>query len=150
MEPVMDENEYEKAKQIVQEFFDKKNNKVFSTNFEEHCCHPVVDNVIKMLGYIVKDLEEYRSVPDIVIYKTLIMIIYGLHYGEQSRDIYTVVHIDMYIDLSLKDGYSNGVNLSRLIRKFFLLPNPRWNDAIENIVELYLQVRNNPDLIQNI
>ena len=64
--------------------------------------------------------------------------------------IYKVVITDMYVDLSVKDVYSHGKNLSSLIRRFFLLPNPRWNDVIVEIVELYLQVRNNPDLIQNI
>ncbi len=141
---------YEIAKEDIKTFFNVKTNDVFDSNFDEHCCHPVVDNIITMLGYIVKELPQYKHYSDIEIYKTLITILYGLHYVEQSHDIYKVVITDMYVDLSVKDVYSHGKNLSSLIRRFFLLPNPRWNDVIVEIVELYLQVRNNPDLIQNI
>ena len=146
----MDEHQYDIAKTVIKTYIDEKTVKAFGSVFEEHCCNPVVDNVIKMLGYIVKALPEYRHIDDIEIYKTLISIFYGLHYIESSRDIYKVVITDMYVDLSVKDVYSHGKNLSSLIRRFFLLPNPRWNDVIVEIVELYLQVCNNPDLIKNI
>ena len=146
----MDEHQYDIAKTEIKTYIDEKTVEAFGSVFEEHCCNPVVDNVITMLGYIVKALPEYRHIDDIEIYKTLISILYGLHYIESSRDVYHISTTKMYVDLSVRDVIIHDVNLSKLIREFFLLPNPRWNDVIVEIVELYLQVRNNPDLIQNI
>ena len=114
----------------------------------EYCCHPIVDEVIIMIGYIIKSLHEYRHYDDNIIYRILITIIYGLHYLEQSTDRF-ILDIDrldpLYLNLSIYDIYINGQNLSSYVRQFFLYYDPyKWDDdnwqRLEDIIQLYLQV----------
>jgi hypothetical protein len=148
----MNESEYEVAKSDIKTHLDQKYKYYGITYKYDYCCDDFIDEVIKMIGYIVKAIYKYYKYEkfnpvytDKQIYSTLIGLIYGLHYLEQSDDILTFNSNDLYIDLSTGDVLYNGnteMNVSSYVRRFFLHPYHTW-DAIYNIVELYLQVNHN-------